>query len=437
MIDLGKVKPGRTIRIPFNTFDSNDPSASVTATGIDVGAIQIYKDGSLTQRASTSGFAVDADVDGITGRHWIEINLADNTTAGFFTAGSEYLVAVDGLTVDAGSVNGFIGRFEIGYHGAIHETSIATLASQTSFTLTAGSANNDAYNGCVAVIHDVASAIQIAIGRVSDYTGSTKTVTLAADPGIFTMAAGDNISLMPPASVGVGTLTTLDALDTAQDTQHGTTQSAIGTAQADLDTLTGTDGVTLATAQGNYAPAKAGDQMDLVDAPNATAVAAIQSGLATAAALATVDGNVDAVLVDTGTTLPATLATIAGYIDTEIAAILADTGTTLDGKLNAIQAVTDNLPDAGALTSLATAAAVAALNDISVADILTTQMTESYAANGTAPTLAQALFALHQMLMSFAISSTSLTVRKLDNSTTAFVVTLDDDTNPTSLTRAT
>lgn len=50
----------------------------------------------------------------------------------------------------------------------------------------------------------------------------------------------------------------------------------IGTAQADLDILTGTDGATLATAQLNYAPAKAGDQMDLVDAPNATAVTAIQ-----------------------------------------------------------------------------------------------------------------------------------------------------------------
>lgn len=48
--------------------------------------------------------------------------------------------------------------------------------------------------------------------------------------------------------------------------------------------------------------------------------------LATAAALATVDSNVDAILVDTGTTLPGTLSTISGYIDTEVAAILADTG---------------------------------------------------------------------------------------------------------------
>jgi hypothetical protein len=62
-------------------------------------------------------------------------------------------------------------------------------------------------------------------------------------------------------------------------------------------------------------------------------------------------------------------------------------------------------------------------------------MTESYAANGVAPTATQTLFAIHQMLMQFGISGTSITVRKLDDSTTAFVVTLDDATNPTDAKR--
>lgn len=57
-------------------------------------------------------------------------------------------------------------------------------------------------------------------------------------------------------------------------------QTSVNTAQSDLDILTGTDGVTLATSQPNYAPAVAGAQMDLVNAPNATAVTAIQNGLA-------------------------------------------------------------------------------------------------------------------------------------------------------------
>lgn len=55
------------------------------------------------------------------------------------------------------------------------------------------------------------------------------------------------------------------------------------------------------------------------------------------ATLATAD--IASILEDTGTTLPTTLAAIAGYIDTEV---------------GAIKAVTDNLPDSGALTTLTT-----------------------------------------------------------------------------------
>lgn len=62
-------------------------------------------------------------------------------------------------------------------------------------------------------------------------------------------------------------------------------------------------------------------------------------------------------------------------------------------------------------------------------------LTESYAANGVAPTLTQAIMAIHQHLMEFAISGTSYTVKKLDSATTAYVATLDDGTSPTSMTR--
>lgn len=67
--------------------------------------------------------------------------------------------------------------------------------------------------------------------------------------------------------------------------------------------------------------------------------------------------------------------------------------------------------------------------------IMTTQMAESYAADGVAPTPAQALMLIQQLLSEFAIVTTALTVKKLDGSTTAAVLTLDDDTNPTSATR--
>lgn len=70
------------------------------------------------------------------------------------------------------------------------------------------------------------------------------------------------------------------------------------------------------------------------------------------------------------------------------------------------------------------------------AAVVTTALTESYAADGAAPTLAQALFLIQQRLTEFAISGTTITTKKLDGSTTAATFTLDSATAPTSSTRA-
>lgn len=198
MIDLGTVKPGSTIRIPFTSFDKDDGSA-ITMTNYAAADILIYKDGGTTERASTAGFTATTDFDAKTGKHLAVIDLADNTTAGFYNAGSEYLVAIDSVTIDAVTTGGWIARFRIGYPDATLDTTIATLSSQTSFTLTTGPAENDALLGCVCLIHDIASAVQSGFGVVSAYTGSTKTVTLTAGVS-FTAAAGDNISFFPPVN---------------------------------------------------------------------------------------------------------------------------------------------------------------------------------------------------------------------------------------------
>jgi hypothetical protein len=205
MIYLGKKKPGSTIYIPFNTFSSDDPTASMTITGLATTDIEIYKDGGTTQRASDAGYTLldtdGIDFDGITGIHGFSIDLADNTTAGFYEAGSQYWVVISSITLDAATINFVPVYFEIGYEGALLDTTIATLSSQTSFTLEEGPAEDNALNNCPVIVHDVASAVQVAMGYVSDYTGATKTVTLASDPGIFTMAAGDNISFFMSSNV--------------------------------------------------------------------------------------------------------------------------------------------------------------------------------------------------------------------------------------------
>lgn len=111
---------------------------------------------------------------------------------------------------------------------------------------------------------------------------------------------------------------------------------------ADIDTLKGYCDI-LDHATNGLANIKS--LIDTVDTV-VDAIKAVTDNLPDAGAL----NDLAAILTDTGTTLPATLATIAGYIDAEVAAILA----AVDTEVAAIKAVTDLLPDAGALNDLAT-----------------------------------------------------------------------------------
>ena len=66
----------------------------------------------------------------------------------------------------------------------------------------------------------------------------------------------------------------------------------------------------------------------------------------------------------------------------------------------------------------------------------TTAATESYASDGAAATPAQLLYMILCAVSEFAVSSTTITGKKLDGSTTAITWTLNDATSPTSRTRA-
>jgi len=112
--NAGDYNTAETVIIPVNTFDSNDPTASVTVTDLAAGDIEIHKDGGVVQRASDSGVTVTINFDGVTGNHIISIDLSDNTDAGFYSSGSRYLVRLEGITVDSGTINAWIGGFSIG-----------------------------------------------------------------------------------------------------------------------------------------------------------------------------------------------------------------------------------------------------------------------------------------------------------------------------------
>ena len=114
---------------------------------------------------------------------------------------------------------------------------------------------------------------------------------------------------------------------------------------------------------------------------------------ATATALATVDGIVDNILVDTGTTLPATLATIDG----EVGNILTDTGTTLPATLVTIDGIVDNiLVDTGTTIPGTITTAQNDLNVITGSDGVTLATAQAlYAPNKTVPDAAGTALGLH------------------------------------------
>lgn len=204
-VNLGTVIPGSTIYVPFGSTATS--GASSTISGLVVGDIKIYKNGSTTERASTSGFTLldtdGIDFDGIVGINGFSINLADNTTAGFYACGSRYFVVVSSITNDGQTVNFVAAQFLIGYPDALLNTTIAALISQTSFELTAGPAENDALNGMEVVIHDVASAVQMGRAVILDYDGGSKGVTLLT-PTTFTIAATDHVSVIGPSPLQTG-----------------------------------------------------------------------------------------------------------------------------------------------------------------------------------------------------------------------------------------
>lgn len=200
----------------------------------------------------------------------------------------------------------------------------------------------------------------------------------------------------------------------------GSVTGAVGSVTGAVGSVTGAVGSVTGNVGGNVVGSVASVTAGVTLAANAITAAAtaadftteIQAGLATAAALATVDTNVSAILVDTA----------------EIGA--AGAGLTALASQTSVNDLPTNAELATALDALPTAAENATA-------VLTTAMTESYRADGATGTLAQMQYEIIGHLGESSIVSTTKTIKKVDGTTTAATFTLDSDTAPTSITRAT
>jgi len=198
-----------------------------------------------------------------------------------------------------------------------------------------------------------------------------------------------------------GTVQTLDALDTAQDAQHATTQAALAglstppTAAAIADavwdepradhTTSGTMGESQPDQDLSGLSTHAA--ADVVTAMQAVAAdfQADTSSLATAADLAVVDLNVDAILVDTGSTLPALISgtsapsasAIAAQVRVELTTELAYLDASVSSRL-ASAGYTAPLNDTETQAAAAAAITAASLSTLSVGDVTGALTSQGY-----------------------------------------------------------
>lgn len=123
------IPSGTTLYHLFDTFGAS--GESLTMSNFAVGDIKIYKNGSVTERSSTSGFTLldtdGTDFDSATGIHGFSVDLSDNTDSGFFTVGAWYHVVVNSITINGQTVRFVACAFRIVAAEATAGYPVATL----------------------------------------------------------------------------------------------------------------------------------------------------------------------------------------------------------------------------------------------------------------------------------------------------------------------
>ena len=392
-----------TVLIPFNTFTSDDPSASVTISNLADADIMVHKDGGTTQIA-TDGATVAIDYDGITGNHLITI---DTSAHADYATGSEYAVRIEGTTVDGATINAWVGAFSIERAGGALallkliqaavitnaagadvaadiiavKAETATIVADTNElqtddipgALSTHDGKLDTVDGIVDNILADTNELQTddipgVIGALNDV--STADVNAQCDAAIETyhldhlLAATYDPASKPGAADALlneliendGGVSRYSANALEQASGSGATAEQVRTEMdanstqlaaivADTNELQ-TDNIpgTLSTIDGKI------DTMDTNVDQIETAVITNAAGVDVAADIIAIKAETAAIVADTNELqtddIPGALATHDGKLDTVdgiVDNILVDTGTTLDGKIDTIDGIVDSI----------------------------------------------------------------------------------------------
>jgi hypothetical protein len=411
----GDIRLGDTIDVKFTTrtFTTGAPGTLSSSP-----VISAYVGNSTTQ--ITAGITLSVDFDGVTGLNNVRVVASGGN--GFATASNYQLVITTGTVGGVSVVGEVIAEFSIEARSAI----MPTTAARTLDVSAGGGAGLDWAN-----VKSPTTTVAL--------TGTTTAATDAGiiDSGTAQSATGTTLVLRSAAAFAsseiVGSVIVITGGTTGVGQSRIITAYNGGTDTATVDTWTTTPTGTITYNVFAAPPAST----TLIPAVNTTQFA---GQTVTAAAGVTLPSSVASPTnITAGTITTVTNLTNAATAGDFTATMKTSIGTAV--AASAVASVTGNV--GGSVASVTAGVTVTTNNDktgyalTSAYDFAkgTTAMTEAYAANGVAPTPVQAMFAMHQMLMQFGIASTNYTVKKLDNTTTAFVVTLDSATTPTAASR--
>jgi hypothetical protein len=106
---IGDFVANSTVRYFFGTNASTGASVNRTTAG----AIRVYKGTSVTERTSVVGITDTSGFDSVTGLNSLSIDLSNNTDAGFYAVGNDYVVVLVGAVIDTQTVNVPLFQFSI------------------------------------------------------------------------------------------------------------------------------------------------------------------------------------------------------------------------------------------------------------------------------------------------------------------------------------
>lgn len=306
----------------------------------------------------------------------------------------------------------------------VFRSNTAQAGSAGSITLDASaSATNDLYK--YAIISVIAGTGAGQSRQCNGYTGSSKVATVGVN---WTVApASDSVFMITPLGVDAATVAaiasavweetraahatagTMGEFVTADAQRIGGNATAGTNAKNAFDGATGYGFIncTMPTTTNVTNRVTANTDQISGDATSGTNLKNALNGTGGVTISAALTGNITGNM--TGN--------ITGSLSGSVGSVTGDVG----GSVGSVTTVSDKTGYS--------------LSNAGIDALFTRQLTESYAADAAAPTVAQALMLIQQTLGDFSISGTTLTVKKVDGSTTAASFTLNDSSAPTAITR--